>query len=305
MSEDATATSSLLENIDTSPDTESTAFSDSASDNDFEHEQSPKIPLSKGKDADDQEDDLYLQTSTLGCYEMIEEISRSRKKRFPGVGLLEHVEGFREDWPYVARFLGDCAEQGGAPLLALWLIARVILAASPAISLYFSARLMNFIQALIRQETGKQIIGFSEFYHVAGSVLVWRLLNVQADSVFERHIERPLQHRINSFFQERLFQARARLDLPTSSDPIVEARFGDIGPDWVKDQGWRMLSTFAVVPSSIFSIIAQISVLYGLIQSEGGGWFAIFAAVGPILDFLTWNLGYSRGRGIYYIGLPL
>ncbi|KAF8323991.1 P-loop containing nucleoside triphosphate hydrolase protein [Clavulina sp. PMI_390] len=281
-----------VEELDAPTETESTLFSDS--------ESTPLVAAPSDEKDDPKADDVYLRTSMLGCYEMIEEVSRSKEKALPGASIFEHVEGFRQDLPYVMRFLKDCAEQGGTLLLVAWLVFRMLLAASPAISLYFSAQLMNFIQALIRQEQGATNVGYPEFYHVAGSVLLWRLVNVQAESFFDRNIERPLQHRINSFFEEKLFQAKARLDLPTSSNPIVEARFGDIAPDWVKNQGWRMLSVFAVVPSSILSIIAQVSVLYGLIQSEGGGWFALFAAVGPILDSFSWS---SHDSKVFYVHL--
>ncbi|KAF8307958.1 P-loop containing nucleoside triphosphate hydrolase protein [Clavulina sp. PMI_390] len=219
---------------------------------------------------------------------MIEEVSSTKLHTLPGMSVFDHLDGFRKDWHYMSRFLGDCVERGGVFLIVLWILSRMIIASSPAVSLYLNAQLMNFIETLIRQEQGVQTVGYPEFYRISGSMIIWRLMLDRIVMIANRQVEEPLQNRVNSFFEEKLLQAKARLDLPTLTDPIVEARFGEITPDMTRDQGWSILLAFAVVPASVLSILSQVTVLYGLIRAEGGGWFALFVAVNPIFEYTSW-----------------
>ncbi|KAF8302588.1 P-loop containing nucleoside triphosphate hydrolase protein [Clavulina sp. PMI_390] len=278
MAEDGTSPQDSL----LTSDAESTISSD--------FDPTPLVPPSKNeKDENSKDEAVYLRTTPLSCYEMIEEVSRSKERALPGLNLLHHVGAFLKDLHYAIRFMKDCVEHGGGGLLTIWLIYRLASASFSAISLYFSSQLMNFIQALIRQEQATKTVGYPEFYRAAGSLIVWKLFEVQTNRLFYQRIQRPVRYRINAFFEDKIFQAKARLDLPTWSDPIVKAKFEDIMPHAVRDKGWRLLHHFVAVPASILSIISQVGVVYGSIKSEGGGWFALFAGLVAIFECNTYE----------------
>ncbi|KAF8323976.1 P-loop containing nucleoside triphosphate hydrolase protein [Clavulina sp. PMI_390] len=229
--------------------------------------------------------DPYLKSTPVGCYELVEEVP-SWASFLPGWKLLENAKVFIEDWPFVVRFAIDCSEQGGFWRLFAYICFQFAQSIMPAGSLYFSGRLMNVISDFVKKEAVDQ----TRFYHAAGSLLLWKVLELQIKTIYKAHVRAPLKRRIDVYFEDLILQAKVRLDLPTYKDPIVKTKFKQLKPLRSHGQGWRIFSEVFITLFALVSMVSELVVLWALLsEEEGGTTFALIAAIRPVIDLLSYS----------------
>ncbi|KAF8323978.1 P-loop containing nucleoside triphosphate hydrolase protein [Clavulina sp. PMI_390] len=234
--------------------------------------------------------DVYVTSTVLGCYEILEEV-QSWASLLPGWKVFENAKVFIEDWPFVARFAVDCMEQGGFWLLFTYTCFRLAMSITSAGSLYLSGRLMNVISDFVKKETIDQ----TRFYHAAGSLLVWKLMEVQVDRIYTLQVQVPLRVRIDAYFEDLILQAKVRLDLPTFKDPVVKTKFEQLKPSYSSGQGWKIFSGVFTTFTSLISIVTELAVLWALLrEEEGGTTFALIAGIRPLVDILSYSAFYPQ-----------
>ncbi|KAF8323977.1 P-loop containing nucleoside triphosphate hydrolase protein [Clavulina sp. PMI_390] len=234
--------------------------------------------------------DVHLKSTFVGCYEILEEV-QSWTSLVPGSKLFENTKLFIEDWPFVVRFAADCVKQGGFWLLFTYICFRLALSVTSAGSLYFSGRLMNVISDFVKEET----IDHKRFYHAAGSLLGWKLLELQLETVHRTHLRAPLKRRIDVYFGDLILKAQVRLDLPTFNDPVVKTKFKQLKPSSSRGQGWKIFSGVFATLSSLMSIGSELVVLWTLLKEEDGGTtFALIAAIRPLVDIFSYSAYYPQ-----------
>ena len=99
-----------------------------------------------------------------------------------------------------------------------------------------------------------------------------------------RTIAYPLGSRVNKHYGVKLFEARARLDVMTFDDPIVQRQLDSASS--VNGQGvaWGTISMFTGVASTFLKIVTQVTVLAEVLRSQKDGLFLATLSMLPTLS---------------------
>lgn len=115
----------------------------------------------------------------------------------------------------------------------------------------------------------------------------------------------PLQDRINKHYAVRLFEARARLDLPTFDDSAVQRQLDSASS--VNGQGvaWGTISMVSGLVSTFLKIATQVTVLATVLKSQRDGLLlAVLCLIPSLSDYMNLQSAVSvPGRGGVYMHL--
>ena len=108
----------------------------------------------------------------------------------------------------------------------------------------------------------------------------------------------PLRARLNSHYTVRIFEARARLDVPTFDDPASQRQLDSASS--VNGQGvaWGTISMVSSLVSTFLKIVTQVSVLAEVLKHQPDGLLLAILCVAPSMtDYLKRQTGSFIGHG--------
>ena len=103
----------------------------------------------------------------------------------------------------------------------------------------------------------------------------------------QARLEAPLNSRLRRWYSERSFDAYARLDLPTFSDPTVKRRLEATGDSyWGKTVVWLTLQMVTDILGSAIQLIANAFVLFDVLHKQQDG--ALLVVLSLINHIYSW-----------------
>lgn len=108
------------------------------------------------------------------------------------------------------------------------------------------------------------------------------------------YISVPLGSRLKQYYSVHLFQARARLDLPTFDDEAVQRHLDDASHIQGQSVAWSTLKSIFGLASVIIQVVSQASVLWQVLKNQpDGALLAALSAVHSVSDLI-----YSQRRRV-------
>ncbi|KAF9560186.1 P-loop containing nucleoside triphosphate hydrolase protein [Agrocybe pediades] len=167
------------------------------------------------------------------------------------------------------------------PLFLLFLILIALSSVIPAIALSYSGQLLQIVESAVehRKIDTDQLVSvvFGAFLSSAANHLL---------TFGRRQISRPLSKRIELYYTAHIFNAYARLDVPTYNDPAVKRQLEQAFPARGRSTlAFSAVNTFLSIISTVVQLASQSIVLYRLLRSQQDG---------LLLAFLSAVLAYYR-----------
>ena len=104
-----------------------------------------------------------------------------------------------------------------------------------------------------------------------------------------------LDQRIKAHYAGHIFEAYARLDLPTFEDPLVQRQL-ETAAGGRTTVAWNTVQVIANTISTVILLVSQLSVLYGVLKGQRDGkLIALVSFVSPVLQWLRFNEFNFRG----------
>ena len=112
-------------------------------------------------------------------------------------------------------------------------------------------------------------------------------------------VSQPLQARLNKHYAMHLFEARARLDVPTFDDPAIQRQIDSAAS--VNGQGvaWGTITMVSGLATTLLKVVTQVGVLAGVLKGQRDGiLLAVLCMVPSLTNYLNWQtMGVLPGRG--------
>ena len=119
-------------------------------------------------------------------------------------------------------------------------------------------------------------------------------------------VSQPLQARLNKHYAIHMFEARARLDVPTFDDPAIQRQIDSASS--VNGQGvaWGTITMVSGLVTTVLKVVTQVGVLAEVLKDQRDGLLlAVLCMLPSLTDYLKWQtLGVLPGRGGESAGKP-
>ncbi|GLB36684.1 putative (ABC) transporter [Lyophyllum shimeji] len=267
-----------------------------------------KSPKRKGKF--DPSDAQNVKHTTVGVWDLYEEI-HPELAHVPGSSRLEPYLEMAKNAPYAWRMLRDIASIRACWwLLGVYLAVECVASLIPAVSLWYSAQLLNIVQSAVDKRTvDKRLL-----FEIAAGRLACLFLSRLLRHVRTRCVT-PLNHRIKQFYAIHSFRAMARLDVPTFEDDAVQRQLEQaVAPMSHTTIAWDTVATTLRAVTTVVQLVSQLSVLASVLSGQRDGVtlallscaqtvFARTVAKGPLNATGVWaattkNADYIRMEGM-------
>ncbi|EJF56118.1 P-loop containing nucleoside triphosphate hydrolase protein [Dichomitus squalens LYAD-421 SS1] len=234
----------------------------------------------------DPNDTTRVKHTRIGVWDLYEQINPALA-HVPGSSYAEKAFAAYECLPYLLRMIHDILSIRSCWwLLTAYTLAEVGQALLPAASLWYSGQLINILQTAIDTRT----VDASLLFHICvGRVacsIARRLLNHALPS-----LRGPLARRLRARYSIHLFHARARLDLPTFEDPLVQRQLEEAS----STSGSIAYDTLVMgtgIVSTLLQVVSQVGVLAQVLGGQRDGWLlAMLSFATSMGDWVTrWNV---------------
>ncbi|KAI0820613.1 P-loop containing nucleoside triphosphate hydrolase protein [Trametes gibbosa] len=228
-------------------------------------------------------DDTHrVKHTRIGVWDLYEE-ENPNLERIPGSSWLERGFEVYACLPYLMRMLKDILS-----IRSCWLLLTSYLAADflnsllPAASLWYSGQLITILQTAIDTRTVDKELLFRICVGRIACTLGRRILGHAI-----QELRGPLSRRLKQQYSLHLFHARARLDLPTFEDPMVQRQLEEASST-SGSIAWDTLVMASGIVSTAIQVISQISVLTQVLGTQqDGALLAILSFSASLSDWVT------------------
>ncbi|TEB38531.1 HlyB/MsbA family ABC transporter [Coprinellus micaceus] len=210
------------------------------------------------------EDTSSVKRSKVGVWDLYEDVG-GKFTKIPMLANLETLWESLDCLPYVWRMFKDIAGiQGCLTYLGVYIVLEIGLSLLPALGVWYSGQLLQVVEIAVEKRTVDK-----EFLI---RIAVGRCLTVFSIRLFtyvQEHVQVPLNMRIKRYYALRTFWAMARLDVPTFEDDVVQQQLQQsVSHSTRTSIAWDVVSTFLKIGSSAMRLIAQVTVLAGVLSEQ-------------------------------------
>ncbi|KAL7285975.1 hypothetical protein ACG7TL_001090 [Trametes sanguinea] len=234
----------------------------------------------------DPQDPHRVKHTRIGVWDLYEEINPDLEN-IPGSTWLEKVLEAYACLPYLVRMLKDILSIRSCWVLLLsYLTADFLNSLLPAASIWYSGQLISILQTAIDTRTVDKDLLFRVCLGRIACTLGRRVLNYS-----RQELRGPLSRRLKQQYSMHLFYARARLDLPTFEDPMVQRQLEDASST-SGSIAWDTLVMASGIVSTAIQVVSQVSVLARVLGAQQDGvLLAILSFSSSLSDWVTrWNV---------------
>lgn len=132
------------------------------------------------------------------------------------------------------------------------------------------------------------------------------IFSIRLFTYVQERVQIPLNLRIKRYYALRTFWAMARLDVPTFEDDVVQQQLQQsVGHSSRTSIAWDVVSTFLKIGSSAMRLIAQVTVLAGVLAEQRDGNLLLLLTFAHLV--VEWMGNYAamlqRSGGTYSVSL--
>ncbi|KAM5537530.1 hypothetical protein V8D89_008857 [Ganoderma adspersum] len=234
----------------------------------------------------DPSDHTRVKHTKIGVWDLYEEIDPARA-HVPGASYAERAFEAYQCLPYLARMIRDVlAIRSCWFLLAAYALAEGGQALLPAASLWYSGQLINILQTTIETRT----VDADALFHICVGRVACSVARRILNHVLSE-LRGPLSRRLKAQYSLHLFRARARLDLPTFEDPLVQRQLEEASST-SGSIAYDTLVMGAGIVSTLVQVVSQVSVLASVLGGQRDGiLLALLSFATSMSEWVTrWNV---------------
>ncbi|KAI0668740.1 P-loop containing nucleoside triphosphate hydrolase protein [Trametes maxima] len=230
----------------------------------------------------DPADTHRVKHTRIGVWDLYEELNPDLE-HVPGATWLEKVLEAYACLPYLVRMLKDILSIRSCWLLLVsYLAADFLHSLIPAASLWYSGQLIAILQTAIDTRTVDKDLLFR--------ICLGRIACALGRRIFSHALQElrvPLSRRLKQQYSLHLFHARARLDLPTFEDPMVQRQLEDASST-SGSIAWDTLVMASGIASTAVQVVSQLSVLARVLGAQQDGvLLAVLSFSASLSDWVT------------------
>ncbi|THH16785.1 hypothetical protein EW146_g3903 [Bondarzewia mesenterica] len=235
---------------------------------------SPKGPRRRragrraGNGTFDINDSSKVEHHKIGVWDLYVERKRRKLLAFVPRSWLLNMEsyvGVLNDLPYFGRLMKDVGETCWH-LLLMYAVVTVLHSLAPALKLWYSGQLLDIVQAAVRDRAvDKQLLFRIAGGHIFASLADRVLFQIQS------RLASVLNGRIKRHYSVHIFHAMARLDVPTSEDPVVSEQVDGVLPANRYSIAWSAVTSLMGVISMAITLLSQVTVLISVLREQRDG----------------------------------
>lgn len=244
----------------------------------------------------DFEDAARVKHIRIGVWDLYEERKDSLRSRIPGAATLVQYKEIVQCLPYIRLVLNDMLKiRNGLTLLWLYALVELLLALIPAASLWYSGQLLSVVQTAVETRTVDKSFLLRVFLGHTVCTVVERLL-----SFAQEELQHPMKTRLQQYYQVHIAHARARLDVPTFGDAVVERQLNDVVLGYFPNAAW---STFEMMASALTITVqttGQVMVIIRVLKAQPGG---LLVAAAIAIAHSGFRLANNRSEYLFRTGL--
>ncbi|KAH8120695.1 P-loop containing nucleoside triphosphate hydrolase protein [Phellopilus nigrolimitatus] len=238
----------------------------------------------------DPDDTRRVKHSKIGVWDLYEEVT-PELKNVPGGAKLEQLNDIKQSIPYVWRMLKDLSGLKSCWLaLVSYVTVTAILALLPAVALWYSGQMLKLVEAAVETRTVDKTL----LTRVAAARMAVAIMKRLLQHIKSR-IMTVLDQRIRAHYAGHIFEAYARLDVPTFEDPFVRRQLESTAGGRTS-VAWDTVQMLANTFSTILLLVSQVSVLLKVLQDQRDGTIiALLSFISPLLQWMRLQQYGSRG----------
>ncbi|OCH85359.1 P-loop containing nucleoside triphosphate hydrolase protein [Obba rivulosa] len=209
-------------------------------------------------------DHSRVKHTKVGVWDLYEDIPR-KLDHVPGASSIEKILEMKQDLPYLWRMLADIASIKSCWFLlgTYTFLCFLIDAILPAVSLWFSGQMLIIVQTVVdTRAVDKSLL----LRIVAGTMCC--SVSQSLLSFWSHKINVPLEQRLNQHFDQHLFRARARLDLPTYEDPVIQHQLAGVTPSNGRSIAVTTVYITTGVMQACLYVIGQFAVMFHVFREQ-------------------------------------
>ncbi|EJD04434.1 P-loop containing nucleoside triphosphate hydrolase protein [Fomitiporia mediterranea MF3/22] len=175
-------------------------------------------------------------------------------------------------------------------VLCVYSTCTVILSLLPAITLWYSGQMIKIVESAVQTRSVDKAVLIRVAVGRMAVAVVKRLINhVKSRTML------ILDQRIKAHYGGHIFEAYARLDLPTFEDPIVRRQLeGAAGGR--TSVAWDTVQMLANTVSHVIQLVSQVSVLLNVLRGhQDGTLIALLSFISPLLQWMRFQQYIFRG----------
>ncbi|KAI5989752.1 P-loop containing nucleoside triphosphate hydrolase protein [Pisolithus albus] len=202
----------------------------------------------------------------MGVWDFYEE--RAYNAPIPYSSRLETYAQLFEGIPFAWRMLKDiCSVRRCLSLICCYVLVEVARSLIPAVSLWYSGQLILLVEMAVEKRTVDKDI----LLRVAGG----RIACTVAERILQycrSRVTVPLNRSIKQYYSTHIFQAMARLDLPTFEDPAVQRQLESAWTtSWKSSIAWETIEITTNMFMTFIRLLSQLSVLINILRDQRDG----------------------------------
>ncbi|KAG6819629.1 hypothetical protein H0H93_010049 [Arthromyces matolae] len=215
----------------------------------------------------DPSDAKNVKHTSIGVWDLYEEI-QPELSHIPGSSRLEPYIEILQNLPFVWRMLKDIGSIRACWFhLVVYLISEGIASLVPAVTLWYSAQLLNIVQLAIDERTVNRQLLFEIAAGRLACLFVARLMKYS-----KKRCVTPLNLHIRRFYALHSFRAMARLDVPAFDDDAVQRQLEQsVAPNSHTTIAWDTVRTSLAGVAMLIQLISQLSVLVSVLRGQRDG----------------------------------
>ncbi|KAI6137034.1 P-loop containing nucleoside triphosphate hydrolase protein [Pisolithus sp. B1] len=223
----------------------------------------------------DPTDTQHVKHTRMGVWDFYEELPLNVP--IPYSSKLETYAQLLEGIPFVWRMLKDiCSIRRCLSLICLYLLVEVTMSLVPAVSLWYSGQLLLLVETAVEKRTVDKDILLRVAAGRMACIVAERILHY-----CRSRITVPLNRSIKQYYSAHIFQAMARLDLPTFEDPAVQRQLESAWTtSWRSSIAWETIEITTNMFMTFIRLLSQLSVLISILRDQRDG---------PLLAILSFS----------------
>ncbi|KAL5535096.1 hypothetical protein ACEPAF_3189 [Sanghuangporus sanghuang] len=236
------------------------------------------------------DDEQRVKHTKIGVWDLYEEIT-PELKNVPGGAKLEQLNEMKQSIPYIWRMLQDLSGLKNCWLaLALYVACTVVLSLLPAVALWYSGQMLRIVESAVETRTVDTTVLTRVAVGRMTVAIVKRLLNHVKSRTMTL-----LDQRIKAHYSGHIFEAYARLDLPTFEDPIVRRQL-EAAEGGRSSVAWDTVQMLANTFSHVIQLVSQVSVLLSVLRGQRDGTLiAVLSFISPVFQWMRFQQFVSHG----------